>query len=211
MGTADDHERTLTALTASGVIAPTSPLASTANPLWWNGRTPTPPRQLLHKQLVRELYDATPALAHDRQAILLAGPPGAGKSTALGNVLTPEERALYLHLDADHFKTRLLAHDQADGSLEAHSGEFVEENLKPCSAKAFAFLLTRAKNWKAGMPFSVAADLARRPLAYPVSPHPRCQIQCADSMVAPQIAGPWATSRGSGIGQQQVAGSGCIG
>lgn len=120
MGTADDHERTLTALTASGVIAPTSPLASTANPLWWNGRTPTPPRQLLHKQLVRELYDATPALAHDRQAILLAGPPGAGKSTALGNVLTPEEGARYLHLDADHFKTRLLAHAQEDGSLEAH-------------------------------------------------------------------------------------------
>ncbi|MCK1812585.1 hypothetical protein M3E11_008905 [Micrococcus luteus] len=28
MGTADDHERTLTALTASGVIAPTSPLAA---------------------------------------------------------------------------------------------------------------------------------------------------------------------------------------
>ena len=48
---------------------------------------------------------------------MLAGPPGAGKSTVLADVLG-ERRGKYLVIDADEFKRSLLREAQTDGSYE---------------------------------------------------------------------------------------------
>ncbi|WP_435094703.1 zeta toxin family protein [Clavibacter michiganensis] len=53
-----------------------------------------------------------------KRAILLAGPPGAGKSTARASVLGAASRE-FITIDADEFKTRLLDEAVAEGSYDS--------------------------------------------------------------------------------------------
>lgn len=91
------------------------------NPAWFvrdlEGPEPTTQRRRLHSRLIAE---ARPdGVAENHRAIVLAGPPGAGKSTALRALLPDEaERATFLHVDPDEFKIKLLQEAVRDGSYE---------------------------------------------------------------------------------------------
>jgi AraC-like DNA-binding protein len=91
--------------------------ATMNNPAWWVGGAPTLTRDLLHERLIDEARAAAPDVEQQHRAIVLAGPPGAGKSTVLADVLE-EHRGKYLVIDADEFKRSLLRKAQADGSYD---------------------------------------------------------------------------------------------
>lgn len=92
------------------------------NPDWFTELGPTTwepkaARRQLHKSLIVEQQEKNPNALNNREAIVLAGPPGAGKSTVLKSILG-EERDQYLVIDADKFKVALLRQAQQDGSYE---------------------------------------------------------------------------------------------
>lgn len=112
------HMETVRELSKPGrALAPNAPTATTNNPAWWIDGEPTPSRLRLHMRLLGEARDAAPDVEQQRRAIVLAGPPGAGKSTVLEHVLG-EHRGKYLVIDADEFKRSLLSEAQADGSYD---------------------------------------------------------------------------------------------
>ena len=91
--------------------------ATINNPAWWVGGEPTLSRALLHERLISEARAVALEVEQQRRAIVLAGPPGAGKSSVLADVLG-EHRRMYLVIDADEFKRSLLREAQADGSYD---------------------------------------------------------------------------------------------
>jgi chloramphenicol 3-O-phosphotransferase len=98
-------------------LAPNAATATTNNPAWWMDGEPTPSRQRLHVYLIQQAREAAPDVEQEHRAIVLAGPPGAGKSTVLADVLG-KHRAKYLVIDADEFKRLLLREAQRDGSYD---------------------------------------------------------------------------------------------
>ncbi|MHA4850953.1 MULTISPECIES: zeta toxin family protein [unclassified Rhodococcus (in: high G+C Gram-positive bacteria)] len=78
---------------------------------------PTRARLRLHERILAEGRASRTQVRRDRVAILMAGPPGAGKSTAQAH-LVGEHSQGWRHLDADEFKLRLLAAAVEDGSLQ---------------------------------------------------------------------------------------------
>lgn len=99
-----------------GALAPNSENASLNNPAWF--RSPVEPRATrarLHAALIDDYRGRFPDVAADRRAIVLAGPPGAGKSTVLRSVLG-DDAPRWLVVDADEFKHALLRTAIEDGS-----------------------------------------------------------------------------------------------
>ncbi|MFZ4843982.1 zeta toxin family protein [Mycetocola saprophilus] len=78
----------------------------------------TSARRELHQRLIAEQIDAAPNVEAERKAIVLAGPPGAGKSTRLNEILGAQ-RDKYLVIDADEFKQGLLHEALDDGTYES--------------------------------------------------------------------------------------------
>lgn len=112
------HMETVRELSKPGqALAPNAPTATMNNRAWWIDDEATPSRLRLHRRLLEEARDAAPDVEQQRRAIVLAGPPGAGKSTVLADVLG-EHRGKYLVIDADEFKRSLLRKAQADGSYD---------------------------------------------------------------------------------------------
>lgn len=112
------HMDTVRELSKPGqALAPNAATATTNNPAWWIDGEVTPSRRRLHTRLLQEARDAAPDVEQQRRAIVLAGPPGAGKSTVLADVLG-EHRGKYLVIDADEFKRSLLREAQQDGSYD---------------------------------------------------------------------------------------------
>lgn len=112
------HMETVRELSKPGqALAPNAATATMNNPAWWIDGEATPSRRRLHARLLQEARDAAPDVEQQRRAIVLAGPPGAGKSTVLADVLG-EHRGKYLVIDADEFKRSLLREAQADGSYD---------------------------------------------------------------------------------------------
>ncbi|MFI5436402.1 AAA family ATPase [Rhodococcus baikonurensis] len=115
--------------TADGPLTIDAPHASVNDRRYFrriNGElVPTRERLRLHERILNEWRGSRKEVARDRTAILMAGPPGAGKSTAqhqlVGGALTR-----WRHLDADEFKLRLLGAAVADGSLQ----ELLPEELR---------------------------------------------------------------------------------
>jgi len=118
------HAQTVRALSAPGApLSRESPHATIANPAWFfTPGMPTPMREELHQQILGS-FRATMEneVAHDKRAIVLAGPPGAGKSRILGELIGvpgSESRRRWLEVDPDEIKTQLLDAAAADGSYE---------------------------------------------------------------------------------------------
>jgi hypothetical protein len=81
----------------------------------------TAERLRLHEELLAAHADRTPAPSDDGTlaVVVTAGPPGAGKSTALARMPELDD---YRHVDADDFKDALLERAAADGLLDGWTG-----------------------------------------------------------------------------------------
>lgn len=123
------HREALSRLSGRGsALAPGSPHATVRNPRWFDADgNALAARAVLHRRLLAEYRDAFPDVKSERRAVVLAGPPGAGKSSVLRQVLGDEVDS-YLRVDPDEFKARLLEQALDDGSYESA--------IKPAEVKA---------------------------------------------------------------------------
>lgn len=119
-----DHIQRIVDLSRPGQpLTADAPTATINNPDWFRripGRDkpiPTPERAELHKQLRAQVREAAPEVERERKAVVLAGPPGAGKTDVRKSVLGDDDTK-YLGIDADEFKAALLNHALRDGSYE---------------------------------------------------------------------------------------------
>ncbi|MGW6132380.1 zeta toxin family protein [Cellulomonas sp. NPDC055163] len=121
------HRDHLTSLSVDGEpLSPASPHATVHNPAWFDQATgaATPVRQRLHERILARAAERSAHVPRERQAIVLAGPPGAGKTSVLTDVLRAR-RGPEAHLEnwrtlnSDDFKDELLEHAHTDGSYEA--------------------------------------------------------------------------------------------
>jgi chloramphenicol 3-O-phosphotransferase len=105
-----------------GCLAPDSAHATIQNPEWFvfiAGRyRPRSVRAELHRRLREEVVARSPGVQQGRRAIILAGPPGAGKSTIIAKEFGTAVED-YLRIDADEFKVSLLEQAKRDGSFDS--------------------------------------------------------------------------------------------
>ncbi|WP_230674229.1 zeta toxin family protein [Rathayibacter sp. Leaf248] len=107
---------------AGGPLSPASERATVNNRDWFVREPdgvdrPRAARRELHDRLVAAYRDEFPDVRAERKAIILAGPPGAGKSTVLADVLGAD-RGAWITVDADEFKRALLTEAIKDGSYD---------------------------------------------------------------------------------------------
>ena len=118
--TDDDSVRRLDVLrqlSRSGqALAPDALTASTRNASWWENGAPTADRLDLHDRLIDLARSNAPHVRQEKKALLLAGPPGAGKSVTRDAILG-SQRAGFRVIDPDDFKQALLAAAVEDGSF----------------------------------------------------------------------------------------------
>lgn len=100
-----------------GALSVDAPSATVKNPQWFPGGRLSEVRELLHNRILEEQRKKHPNVEQGRLAIVLAGPPGAGKGTMLKELLGSNEEK-FLVADADEFKRSLLEEALADGSYE---------------------------------------------------------------------------------------------
>lgn len=111
-----------------GPLAPGSRKATVRNREWFDDDgDPLDERGRLHDRLMEQYLAAFPDVRREHKAVVLAGPPGAGKSSVLRQVLGDEVDS-YLRVDPDEFKARLLEQALDDGSYESA--------IKPAEVKA---------------------------------------------------------------------------
>lgn len=116
----DRHIETLRSMSRDGgPLAAGSARASVRNREWFTqaGR-PTPERRRLHRALLEEAWGQFPQAEQGRRALVLAGPPGAGKSSIRKAVLGAENDA-YVTVNSDNFKVKLMKQAERDGSFES--------------------------------------------------------------------------------------------
>ena len=123
------HYEALQELTNAGALAPEGRYASISNPLWFQpDGTPMPARKRLHRSITTDLLNTAPPveLGEQQVAILLAGPPGSGKSSARRALFEASDDQItgglnpsdFVTIDADTIKEQLLNQAQQDGSLQ---------------------------------------------------------------------------------------------
>ncbi len=102
-----------------GSLDKDGPNATKSNPAWFRaGSLPHRERRELHSRLRDEVRAQTPDAAQEGRALVLAGPPGAGKGRVAETILGDQLRG-YVNVDADEFKKLLLRQAIADGSYES--------------------------------------------------------------------------------------------
>jgi chloramphenicol 3-O-phosphotransferase len=104
--------------TAGGPLDKDGPHATTRNPAWYrsNGSRKAG-RRATHERIKAAVVSQSPNAKDEGRALVLAGPPGAGKGRVADTVLGAD-RDHYVNIDADEFKKLLLREAMADGSYE---------------------------------------------------------------------------------------------
>lgn len=107
-----------------GPLTADSQYATSQNPEWFSVKREEwrPARRLLHTEILARFAESNSEVRKDKRAIVLAGPPGAGKSTAQDALIkeTRTQPEHWLAINADDFKDELLEHARADGSYDSH-------------------------------------------------------------------------------------------
>lgn len=104
---------------SGGVLEKDAPTATINNREWFRSNgSPRPERRALHDQLYAEVRAQFPEARQDARALVLAGPPGAGKGSVAEKVLGADI-SQFVNVDADEFKKLLLREAIADGSYES--------------------------------------------------------------------------------------------
>lgn len=107
-----------------------SPHATINNPEWFRAGRPLGGRADFHEQITTDLLAEHPGVKQEKRAVVLAGPPGAGKSRIIGDRGKAGEVPQYdpdtfITVDADFFKERLLSRALADGTYQ----EFIKPDF----------------------------------------------------------------------------------
>lgn len=114
------HLRSLEELTApGGPIGAAAPTATHLQPQNLLAGRPSLARARLRKQIIRDFFAQNTRVKRDRQAVIMAGPPGAGKSSAQRQRIPAGEAGYWRVIDPDEFKLRLLRHAIQSGEYEA--------------------------------------------------------------------------------------------
>jgi len=101
-----------------GALDKDSPHATVNNPDWYRSNgLPRMVRRIVHDRIKAELISRAAGARQEGRALVLAGPPGAGKGRVADAVLG-SSRAHYVNIDADEVKQLLLREAIADGSYE---------------------------------------------------------------------------------------------
>jgi hypothetical protein len=107
-----------------GPLTAKSRNATSQNRDWFNVRREEPrqERRRLHNEIVARFIESRPEVRRDKKAIVLAGPPGVGKSTAQDALIqvTGTQKEHWLPINADDFKDKLLQRALQDGSYERY-------------------------------------------------------------------------------------------
>lgn len=122
-----------------GPLSNTAPTATINNRNFY-GRSgqPTPKRRRMQSEILRKYQKQYPEVEAGGQAIVMAGPPGAGKSTAKADAITATviSREKWINLDADEVKKLLLEQARIDGTLQAMvPPELSAEGIDPYPAE----------------------------------------------------------------------------
>lgn len=117
-GALEAHRETVRRLMrAGGPLSAMGPNATLNHRAWFRGGKPTAERALLHARLLADSLAGRVASGRTPRAMILAGPPGAGKSHARAALLGADADR-WLSIDADDFKHELLREAIADGTYE---------------------------------------------------------------------------------------------
>lgn len=105
-----------------GPLSPEAPRATINDPEWFrqlpNGElVPTAQRRELHRELLAQFYEENGRGDQGHQAVMLAGPPGAGKGSIRAQVLA-EAGERFTVVDPDEFKVLLIRAAVEDGSIQ---------------------------------------------------------------------------------------------
>lgn len=155
----DDHIEHIRELSRrDGPLTESSPHSTMENPRWFvAGGIPKPARRRLHTELIAEVCGRFPETQTNCHAVILAGPPGAGKSRTIADVLG-NEKASYLVVNADDFKELLLERAVDDGTyeeflkpqevrdLEAQGEQFFPLELAALVHRESSFIAGRLRN-----------------------------------------------------------------
>ena len=114
-----EHLAALRSLTAvNGPIDADAPTATHQREQNYRRGRPTASRARLHKQIIREFFAENDAVIRDRRVLVMAGPPGAGKSSARRERIPEAEEKHWRFIDPDDFKSRLLRKLRESGEYD---------------------------------------------------------------------------------------------
>lgn len=109
------HLKSLKELTVAGGPIDTS--AATATNVYYDPDDLA--RAKVRKRIIADFFAENTEVLRDRHAVIMAGPPGAGKSSALREKIPDGEMKYWRSIDPDDFKARLLRRAIASGEYDA--------------------------------------------------------------------------------------------
>lgn len=146
------------------VLAPGARTATVRNPAWFvqmpgQDLQPRRARRDMQNQMIAEELARFHGAKAQRKAIVMAGPPGAGKSTIRRSLLG-ERESEYVRIDADEFKEKLLRQALEDGSYESFMKPAEIRELEEAGERFYPMELASLVHEESSLLATRARDLA---------------------------------------------------